>query len=47
MHAQGFDLKEVSHLISDTFVKMTFKNGFVHADPHPGNLIVRKKDGKL
>ena len=23
---------------------MIFKDGFVHADPHPGNLFVRLKD---
>jgi aarF domain-containing kinase len=47
MHAQGFDLREVSHIIAETFVKMTFVDGFVHGDPHPGNLIVRKHDSHL
>jgi predicted unusual protein kinase regulating ubiquinone biosynthesis (AarF/ABC1/UbiB family) len=42
MFLQGLNLRDVSHLISETFVKMTFKDGFVHGDPHPGNLIVRK-----
>ena len=23
---------------------MIFKEGFIHADPHPGNVFVRKKD---
>lgn len=27
---------------------MIFKNGFVHSDPHPGNLLVKKDEkGKL
>jgi aarF domain-containing kinase len=26
---------------------MTFKDGFVHGDPHPGNLIVRKRAGQI
>ena len=47
MHKLGFDLREVSHLIAETFVKMTFVDGFVHGDPHPGNLVVRKQNGKL
>lgn len=42
MHAQGFDLKYLATLISQVFIHMIFKEGFVHADPHPGNLFVRK-----
>jgi len=43
MHRQGIDLKDLSRKISETFVHMIFKEGFVHADPHPGNLFVRKR----
>jgi len=42
MHAQGFDLKYLAQTISEVFVQMIFKEGFIHADPHPGNLFVRK-----
>ena len=42
MHRQGFDLKHLAQLISEVFVHMIFKEGFIHADPHPGNLFVRK-----
>jgi len=42
MHKQGFDLKHLATLISKVFIHMIFKEGFVHADPHPGNLFVRK-----
>lgn len=42
MHNQGFDLKHLAQLISEVFVHMIFKEGFIHADPHPGNLFVRK-----
>ena len=42
MHEQGFDLKHLAQLISEVFVQMIFKEGFIHADPHPGNLFVRK-----
>jgi len=40
---QGIDLKDLSKLISDVFLHMIFKEGFCHADPHPGNLMVRAK----
>jgi aarF domain-containing kinase len=48
LYDQGIDLKELAKLISDTFCHMIFKEGFVHADPHPGNLMVRRSpiDGK-
>lgn len=42
MREQGINLKELSNLISESFNHMIFKEGFVHADPHPGNLFVRK-----
>jgi len=41
VHEQGIDLKDLSKLISQSFNYMIFKDGFVHADPHPGNLLVR------
>ena len=48
MREQGIDLKELSQLISEVFNHMIFKAGFVHSDPHPGNLFVRKTpNGKL
>ena len=47
MHAQGIDLKKLSGLISETFIYMIYEKGFVHSDPHPGNMFVRKtKNGK-
>ena len=42
MHAQGIDLKRSARLISETFNHMIYKEGFVHSDPHPGNIFVRK-----
>lgn len=37
------DLKRVARLISETFTTMIFEEGFVHSDPHPGNIFVRPK----
>jgi aarF domain-containing kinase len=36
-------LKRLSSLISESFIYMIFEKGFVHSDPHPGNLFVRRK----
>lgn len=33
-------------MISETFNHMIYKEGFVHSDPHPGNLFVRPKVAK-
>jgi len=43
MHRQGMDLKRVARLISESFIHMIFEKGFVHSDPHPGNIFVRPK----
>ena len=43
MHAQGFDLRRLAKIISETFIFMIYEKGFVHSDPHPGNLFARKK----
>lgn len=48
MQEQGINLRELSNLISEAFNHMIFREGFVHGDPHPGNLFARKKaDGEL
>jgi aarF domain-containing kinase len=41
LHSQGVNLRQLARLISKSFLHMIFKEGFVHADPHPGNLFVR------
>ena len=45
MHEMGIDLKSVAKCISEAFVHMTYEKGFVHGDPHPGNMFIRKKQG--
>ena len=44
--AAGVDPAEVSRLISKVFAAMMFRSGFVHCDPHPGNMLVRQRDGR-
>jgi len=41
LHEQGVDLKKCARLISEAFTYMIYEKGFVHSDPHPGNIFVR------
>ena len=36
----GFDLSEVARRGANVYLKMIFGNGFYHADPHPGNVVL-------
>jgi len=36
----GIDRNDVAKKLLDTYLKQIFEDGFVHADPHPGNLFV-------
>jgi aarF domain-containing kinase len=40
--AMGLDLKDVAYTLSRAFNEMIFVHGFIHCDPHPGNIFVRK-----
>lgn len=39
--ANGYDLEEIGTKFVDNFVKQVIDDGFFHADPHPGNVMVR------
>ena len=41
----GIDIADVDRKMVSAFAQQLFHTGFVHADPHPGNLLVRKKSG--
>lgn len=43
MEKEGIDTSLVAHDVIDAFARMIFINGFVHCDPHPGNVMVRPK----
>lgn len=43
LRAAKINPREVGRVVDDAFAEMTFIHGFVHADPHPGNLMVRPK----
>lgn len=36
------DKFEIANKIGQLYSNMIFINGFVHSDPHPGNILVRK-----
>ena len=42
----GLNPSDVADIIVETFCKQIFLDGYVHVDPHPGNLLVRAKNGK-
>lgn len=41
LHANGIDPYQVSNRLTKAFSEMIFMHGFVHCDPHPGNVFVR------
>ena len=40
------DIAKIGNIAAHAFMKQVFEDGFFHADPHPGNLLVLK-DGRL
>jgi predicted unusual protein kinase regulating ubiquinone biosynthesis (AarF/ABC1/UbiB family) len=37
----GIDLRRVAHLLNDVYAEQILRHGVLHADPHPGNLLVQ------
>jgi len=46
LQAKGFDLRQLARALIQTFLRHALRDGFFHADMHPGNLFV-DDDGKL
>jgi len=42
----GLDRRDIATRVLQLYCRMVFKDGFYHADPHPGNILV-KPDGSL
>lgn len=40
--AKGYDLREIGEKMIDNYATQVLEHGFFHADPHPGNIIVRE-----
>lgn len=41
MDAHHFSKKKVMHDLVRAFAEQIFVSGFIHCDPHPGNIFVR------
>lgn len=44
LRSSNYDLKTLARGGANLFVEMIFRDGFYHADPHPGNLMVLVND---
>jgi len=44
--AEGFLLQDVAYQLVYLFSEQVFVHGFVHSDPHPGNILVRRTPNK-
>lgn len=45
IRAEGLDPAELGHRLAESYVTQVVENGFFHADPHAGNILVR--DGEI
>ena len=43
LRAAGYDLEEIGEKILDNYATQILDHGFFHADPHPGNLLIRNR----
>ncbi len=44
LRALGLDPRALGHRLAESYVTQIVDNGFFHADPHPGNILVRGDD---
>ena len=44
MKKHGIDLQGMSTKISQMYAEMIFHHGYVHCDPHPGNVLAHKNE---
>ena len=41
LRRQGYDTDEICEKLAENYIKQILDDGFFHADPHPGNIIIR------
>ena len=47
LEGAGLDPRSVAELLNDVYAEQLFGHGVLHADPHPGNLLVQADEGGL
>ena len=47
MSENNINVHEVSSRLGELYSEMIFVNGYVHCDPHPGNVLVAKNGRKV
>lgn len=43
LEEEGYDLKDIAEKLTYNYFKQIFEDGYFHADPHPGNILVSNK----
>lgn len=38
---QGYDFRDIAEKLAENYSKQVLDDGFFHADPHPGNIVIR------
>lgn len=41
----GLPVDEISHKLGQMYSEMIFQRGYIHCDPHPGNVLIRRREG--
>jgi predicted unusual protein kinase regulating ubiquinone biosynthesis (AarF/ABC1/UbiB family) len=44
LRAAGLDTNRVAQLLAAAYCEQILRQGFFHADPHPGNILVQRRD---
>lgn len=44
LKAKGIDLDHLAYRIMQSYISQVLDDGFFHADPHPGNILIRGKE---
>ena len=47
LNQQGISVEQTIERVTEMYSEMIFKHGFIHCDPHPGNVLIKRgPDGK-
>ena len=43
LNRRGIDVNKTVEAVTEMYSQMIFKHGFIHCDPHPGNILINKQ----